>query len=483
MTSLRLQRYMNDKGKTTDVRRTIILLATLLTGIAVASGIALADTFTCTTSPCNGTEEADLITGTDPDPTTAATGNDAIDGLGGDDQIVALGGSDSVTGGAANDTMNGGMGQDFYRFADSFGADRIEADTSGVDTVDFSGMSTAPSTGIVNGITFDLEGPDSLCEPTSTNCLSLGGSFIENAVGTDFGDQLTGNASRNQLTGRAGDDQLNGGAGPDRLLGNNGTDRLNGGAGNDKLNGSPTTLPENLNSFYDHYLFTPNWGKDTITDSRGRGIIMPVPDGATALAMPDLTVNLVSDPSRPEVKDASGNTMNWENNDVKGASTGAGDDVISQRPMVSNHMSGGAGSDTYKGFTFDSFGSDGIGDSGGTADVLDLSIRSLASARLTTPKATSTSNVQGLMIDFHGGTFMCVEEGCDFVTIGRYFDNTSTDVCASGPGPGLIEKIKFVEDRRVGFGQVKRLVISTDRIDNDRDGLTDESGERCPDPT
>ena len=339
------------------MRRTIILLATLLTGALIASGVALADTLACTANPCNGTENADSITGTDPVPTSGITGNDTINGLGGGDQISALGGSDVVTGGQ-------------------------------------------------------------------------------------------------------GDDQINVGDGPDQLLGNNGTDRLNGGAGNDKLNASPETEPENLNSFWDYYLLTPNWGKDTIIDSRGRGIVMPVPDAASAAAMPPLTVNLVSDPSRPEVRDGNGNTMNWENNDVKGVMTGAGDDVISQRPKVSNSMSGGAGSDTYKGFTFDPFGSDSIGDSGGTADVLDLSSRSLASANWSTPRATSTSNVQGLMIDFHGGTFLCWEEGCDYVTIGRYFDNTSTDVCASGPGPGVVEKIKFADDRRVTFRQVKSLLCS-----------------------
>jgi len=44
------------------------------------------------------------------------------------------------------------------------------------------------------------------------------------------------------------------------------------------------------------------------------------------------------------------------------------------------------------------------------------------------------------------------------VTLSKYFDNTSTDVCASGPGPGLIETIKFRDDPNVDFAQVRSLL-------------------------
>ena len=295
----------------------------------------------------------------------------------------------------------------------------------------------------------------------------------------DANDTLNGEDGNDTMHGELGDDRLNGGDGPDQLFGENGTDRLNGGAGNDILDGSPATEPEDVNDYYDYYLFTPNWGNDTIIDRRGRGVIN-VADAASATAMPNLTVNLVSDPARPEVSDGNGNTMNWETNDVMVAVTGAGDDVISMRPKKGNLVNGGAGSDTYTGYTTDPLGDDSIQDLSGTADVLDLSSRSLASARWTTPY---TTNARTLRIDFHGGPFFCTEEFCDYIDIAHYFDNTSPDACASGPGPGVIETIKFADDPRVDFAQVKSLAVSHDGIDNNRDGNTDEPDETCPAPT
>jgi hypothetical protein len=268
----------------------------------------------------------------------------------------------------------------------------------------------------------------------------------------DANDTLNGEDGNDTMRGELGDDRLNGGDGPDRLFGENGTDRLNGGAGNDILDGGPETADDS--SFWDYYHFAPNWGNDTIIDSRGRGSI--VADAAAAAAMPPLTVNLVSDPNRPEVDDGNGNTINWETNDVKSATTGAGDDVISQRPKVSNGMNGGAGNDTYTGSTIEPSGADSTHDPSGTADVLDLSSRSLADARWTTPFATSNYGI--LRIDFHGDFFLCEEEFCDYLDMYYYFDNTSTDVCASGPGPGLIETIKFADDPSVDFAQVRSLL-------------------------
>jgi hypothetical protein len=225
----------------------------------------------------------------------------------------------------------------------------------------------------------------------------------------------------------------------------------------DILDGSPATEPEDANDFYDYYLFNPNWGNDTIIDSRGRGTI--VAEAATAASMPNLTVNLVSDPTRPEVTDGNGNTMNWESNDVLGTTTGAGDDVISQRPKASNLMNGGAGNDTYQGYTTDPSGEDSINDTSGTADVLDLSSYNVPpkdSWRIW--KNPSTGNVRTVQLWIGGPPSFCVEEGCRDVFLNNYFDDSTTDVCASKPGPGLIETIKFADDPSVDFAQVRSLL-------------------------
>ncbi len=335
------------------VRRTVLLLVTTVLALIAAGGIALAATLTCTTNPCDGTTDDDVITGT--------VNAETINGKAGNDEISAR---------DANDTLNGEDGND-------------------------------------------------------------------------------------TLHGELGDDWLNGGDGPDQLLGENGTDRLNGGPGNDTLDGGPET-PDDT-SFWDYYYISPNWGSDTIIDGRGRGVIGA--DPATAAAMPDLTVYLVSDPTRPEVTDGNGNTVNWETNDVKSAVTGAGDDVISQRPRVSNGMNGGAGNDTYKGYTIDPPGEDSILDPSGTADVLDLSSYNVPprdSWRIW--KNFSTGNVETVQLWIGGAPSLCIEAGCRDVFLNRYFDNTSTDVCASEPGPGLIETIKFADDPSVDFAQVKSLL-------------------------
>ena len=273
-----------------------------------------------------------------------------------------------------------------------------------------------------------------------------------------------GTSEDDVITGTEGADTINGQAGNDQVTGLNANDTLNGGAGNDR------------------YFVTINWGSDTILDGGGNNDeIGPALDGgATAAAMPNLTVNLVSGPG-PEYTDGNGNAVDWNDGAIGSVSTGAGDDVISQIPKFSNGIGGGAGNDTYKGYTSERFGGDSIGDSEGTADVLDLSSRNLVDAEFSTPRL-STSNIQGLRVNFIKMNFGCIEEFCDYVTIGRYFDNTSTDVCLSGPGPGVIETIKFADSQSVGFSQAKSLAARLDRTDNDRDGNTDEPNETCPAP-
>ncbi|MBD2516570.1 M10 family metallopeptidase C-terminal domain-containing protein [Nostoc sp. FACHB-973] len=61
---------------------------------------------------------------------------------------------------------------------------------------------------------------------------------IENAIGSNFNDQVIGNEFNNNLVGNDGNDTIEGGAGNDTITGGNGNDRLVGNAGNDRLIGS-----------------------------------------------------------------------------------------------------------------------------------------------------------------------------------------------------------------------------------------------------
>jgi Ca2+-binding RTX toxin-like protein len=287
--------------------------------------------------------------------------------------------------------------------------------------------------------------------------------------GTTDNDEITGTVGAETINARAGDDQVNGLDAADTLNGEEGNDRLNGGAGNDDLAGGLGN---------DQYFVTTNWGSDTILDSGGNNDSI-APDGGATAAMTNLTVNLVSS-SGPEYSDGHGNTVDWNDGAIGSVSTGAGDDVISQRPKDSNGLNGGAGNDTYTGYTSDPFGGDSINDPSGAADVLDFSNYDLAQASWKIFKVRSTDNVEILQISFAPpGTFGCVEEFCHYVTLSKYFDNTSTDACASGPGPGLIETIKFADDPSVDFAKVKRLlgcapkVISTSPANNTTGIATD----------
>jgi hypothetical protein len=208
------------------MRRMILLLTTMALALLLAAGVALAATVTCQVGvTCKGTSSADTITGT--------TSNDTINGLAGNDTINALGGIDKINGGTQNDTMDGGAANDSYRFSNNLGVDSISADSAGVDTIDFSRITTS-------GVTFGLTGPTT-CPPTQPVCIALGGNFIENLIGTGFNDSLSGNTLKNQITGGGGNDFMNGQTGNDTYKYGtgpaSGVDNINDTAGSpDKLN-------------------------------------------------------------------------------------------------------------------------------------------------------------------------------------------------------------------------------------------------------
>jgi hypothetical protein len=281
----------------------------------------------------------------------------------------------------------------------------------------------------------------------ATYCLALGGTFIENAVGTGFYDRLTGNALSNKISGGDGNDYLYGGDGDDNLIGGNRADWLHGEDGNDDLDAG-----SDLHA--DYYVFGADWGSDTITD--GGGGADEVRGNTPSLADPligNLKVNLVSSDTSAEFTDGT-NRVDWSGSVIDRAVTGPGNDEISQRPGGNDYMFARGGSDTYKGYDPSaSVGFDVINDSVGDSavDQLDLASFNLSNVSWST-QAGTTGNIRDLIISFDGG---------GRVTLATYFSNSSTGVCASGPGTGLIETIKFADDPSVDFAQVKRLLGCT----------------------
>jgi Bacterial Ig-like domain/RTX calcium-binding nonapeptide repeat (4 copies) len=445
------------------MRRTVLLMVTTALALIAAGGIALAaTTFTCTTDPCEGTTDDDVITGTlnaetinskaGNDEISARDANDTLNGEDGNDTIRGELGDDILAGGAGNDTIDGGEGNDRYDFSDNFGLDRIEADSSGVDTIDLSRISipdgTNPST---NGVAVDLMGPDPLCSSTQSLCISLGGEFIENLVGTPFGDYLTGNSLNNTIKGGDGNERINGGGGNDDLQGGSGLDILFGDAGNDTLDGGEGTD--------DVYYLTSNWGSDTVVEP----VTTPPPyygewvaaDNTSDTPTLPLIFNLVSGPG-PEVTDGT-NTMNWENNVIGRAQGGPAGDTFIQNSS-NNIMNGYQGGDTYKGYGpgGPASGFDRIQELDsytGATDKLDLTNFDLADVskwETAAGSAGGTANDKSLVITFADGSK---------ITIVNYFDLTgAADVCTGKQGKWYMEIISFADDPNVDFAQVKSLL-------------------------
>ena len=189
-----------------------------------------------------GTPFKDKLKGTDLD--------DLIDALGGDDKISAKDGDDTVFGGDGNDKIDGGKGSDTLFGGDDDdkikggkGADTLDGGLGddkldggkGNDTVSFA-SATAPSgssDGLDLGATVDLS--NTKAQDTGYGMDTI--RNIENAIGTDYSDNLTGNDEANALYGGGGRDQLNGAEGDDELFGGAGSDTLEGGEGADSLFG------------------------------------------------------------------------------------------------------------------------------------------------------------------------------------------------------------------------------------------------------
>jgi Ca2+-binding RTX toxin-like protein len=427
------------------MRKVVLLIATMALALLMASGVALAATFTCTTNPCNGTSVADVITGTvnaetingqgGNDTISARDANDILSGGPGNDSMNGELGNDSLNGGTNNDTLNGGSGNDTYKFSNSWGADTIPSDAGGVDTLNFSALTAAFTGGL--GMKLDLNTMTAPCSSTSGACVSVGGNFIENMVGTQFNDGLTGNSLANTFTGNAGNDVLLGSEGNDTLKGVTGDDTMAGGTGNDKFNDTGGN---------DTYYIDPNNGTDTVAD--GAGIGDWVKGNFDFATMPNLTINLTSGTGHEVSVGTTTNTMNWSNNVIENAQGHVGNDNISQNSS-DNILVGAHGADTYKGYK-SGFGHDTIADTvPSSPDKLDLSATfNLADADFFFAR-DETGRASWLVLVFADGSEIDIQD---------YFDGTSTTPCSEGPGDGHIETISFANDPSVDLAQAKSLV-------------------------
>jgi len=193
---------------------------------------------------------------------TAADGDGGTDTLNTIENITGSDFGDDLIGDANANVISGGLGNDFI--TSGGGIDVFNGD-DGIDTVDYSGASSAADINLATGIVSD-DGNG------STDTIST----VENIIGTDFDDTITGDGEMNVLDGGLGDDTINAGAGNDVLNGGGGADILNGGLGNDTINSNSSAtltaaisqiLTDNVgvvysaetNSFYQHITTNATW--------------------------------------------------------------------------------------------------------------------------------------------------------------------------------------------------------------------------------
>jgi Ca2+-binding RTX toxin-like protein len=235
------------------MRKGVLLLASTTVAVLLACGVALAAEVTCPTGDnglCEGTEEGDTLTGT----------SDV-------DTINALGGNDVLIGGGARDRLDGGRGNDRYVYTDLSeflseprSHERITADESGVDTLDFARLPQeargefefrtinshawhyvsggGSSTGIVYFENGAIENVLGGAGPEDVTALDDVSHLVRLGAGEDrfFGRD---NGGEDAFYGGPGNDYASAGHGRDRLFGATGDDYLRGYVGNQLVDGGP----------------------------------------------------------------------------------------------------------------------------------------------------------------------------------------------------------------------------------------------------
>ncbi|MBU0997916.1 MAG: putative Ig domain-containing protein, partial [Firmicutes bacterium] len=195
----------------------------------------------------------------------------------------------AAPGTSGDDILYGGIGDDTYFFNPGGGADIIQPDPGGYDTV-VMGMDYDPSS-----LSLYESGEDMIMRSSDGTQFTFIGWFTSSehpielftfADGTQRSStellaevpmwRLTiGSAANDRLYGDDGDDAINGGLGNDMLYGYGGDDQLDGGIGNDYLFGGAgdDILIGGLGRDYlfgglgnDLYLFSPGFGSDVISD-------------------------------------------------------------------------------------------------------------------------------------------------------------------------------------------------------------------------
>ena len=184
------------------------LVATVNDGNDIYIGGAGVDTY-----DLSGTTAAAIVNLTLGTASSAQTGTDTLAGI---ENINGSTGNDTITDGAGANLLDGRAGNDTFVMTADNASDDVRGGT-GVDTVDYSALSTNLSVTLNGGVAVTVNGSGT----AGNNDLIRN---IVNFTGGSGNDTITGDNAANQLNGGAGNDTLIGGTGADRLVGGLGAD-------------------------------------------------------------------------------------------------------------------------------------------------------------------------------------------------------------------------------------------------------------------
>ena len=203
-------------------------MATMAGALVLSSGVALAalNPIQCKTNvACYGTDQADLMTGTDGrnqmygraagDTLRGLAEVDVLYGQGGSDRLFGgssgSGGVDNLYGGAGNDELNGGSGLDVYIFeSNNWGRDTISDSTDDSNQVVFRNLSASLSIDLISARVSNAAG-------TSTVDWDIPYMIKYVADSSTGDDTIFGNAERNYIYSHNGFDEIYAGDSNDRI--------------------------------------------------------------------------------------------------------------------------------------------------------------------------------------------------------------------------------------------------------------------------
>ncbi len=194
------------------MRKVVLLFASVLTALALSSGVALAlNAISCEGSgiKCVGTNKADLIKGTNGlDLIYAHDKADTLKGFGKGDALLGQRGNDPILGGRGQDFLIGGIDDDTLRGEDALDIYYFERSEWGQDTIldapppgnilrlpdreDFDGT-------ITTNLNSDSGPVPEVTNSENTSTVNWSGNVISVVIGSAGNDQVTGNEDANDI--------------------------------------------------------------------------------------------------------------------------------------------------------------------------------------------------------------------------------------------------------------------------------------------